>query len=220
MSEDRRIRVLVVDDHQMVREGLKVLLSTSGDIVVVGEAANGAEAVEECRRTEPDVVLMDVRMPVMSGAEATAEITATCPEVRVIALTSYVDRDYVQGALDAGAISYLLKDAHLEALIRAIRDAMAGRGTIDSSAMKALLEPRLDDKVGRDLTQRERQVLALLARGLSNKEIAGELTLSVGTVRLHVSNILSKLEAPNRTTAAAIAMQHGLLEPPASPSSR
>ena len=208
MSEHGDIRVMIVDDHQMVREGLKVLLSICDDIAVVGEAADGAEAVELCPAVLPDVVLMDVMMPVMDGAEATAEITAAYPEVRVIALTSFVDQDYVQKTLDAGAISYLLKDARPDALIQAVRDAMDGRGTIDSSAMKALLERR--DDVGRDLTAREREVLALLAGGLSNKEIAQRLTLSVGTVRLHVSNVLSKLGAPNRTTAAAIAMKHGL----------
>jgi len=208
VSEHGDIRVMIVDDHQMVREGLKVLLSICDDIAVVGEAADGAEAVELCPAVLPDVVLMDVMMPVMDGAEATAEITAAYPEVRVIALTSFVDQDYVQKTLDAGAISYLLKDARPDALIQAVRDAMDGRGTIDSSAMKALLERR--DDVGRDLTAREREVLALLAGGLSNKEIAQRLTLSVGTVRLHVSNVLSKLGAPNRTTAAAIAMKHGL----------
>ena len=208
MTQTGDIRVMIVDDHQMVREGLKVLLSTSDGIVVVGEAANGAEAVDQCAAILPDVVLMDVMMPVMDGAEATARITASCPGVQVIALTSFVDQEYVEKAMDAGAISYLLKDARPETLSRAIRDAMEGRGTIDSSAMKALME-RPDD-VGRDLTAREREVLALLAGGLSNKEIAQRLTLSVGTVRLHVSNVLSKLGVPNRTTAAAIAMKHGL----------
>ena len=209
MSETADIRVLIVDDHQMVREGLKVLLSTCDDIEVVAEAANGAEAVEQCRLAGPDVVLMDILMPVMDGAEATAQITATWPGIRVIALTSYLDQDYVEKTLDAGAISYLLKDARPEALTRAIRDAVQGRGTIDSGAMRVLMERRVDD-VGRDLTAREREVLVLLAGGLSNKEIAETLTLSVGTVRLHVSNILAKLGAPNRTTAAAIAMKHGL----------
>ena len=208
MTQTGDIRVMIVDDHQMVREGLKVLLSTSDGIVVVGEAANGAEAVDQCAAILPDVVLMDVMMPVMDGAEATALITASCPGVQVIALTSFVDQKYVEKAIDAGAISYLLKDARPETLSRAIRDAIEGRGTIDSSAMKALME-RPDD-VGHDLTAREREVLALLAGGLSNKEIAQRLTLSVGTVRLHVSNVLSKLGAPNRTTAAAIAMKHGL----------
>ena len=209
MSETGDIRVLIVDDHQMVREGIKVLLSTCDDIAVVGEAADGAEALEQCRLIGPDVVLMDILMPVMDGAEATAQITASWPEMRVIALTSYLDQDYVEKTLDAGAISYLLKDARPEALTRAIRDAVQGRGTIDSGAMRVLMERRVDD-VGRDLTAREREVLALLAGGLSNKEIAETLTLSVGTVRLHVSNILAKLGAPNRTTAAAIAMKHGL----------
>ena len=210
MTAERDIRVMIVDDHQMVREGLKVLLSTCEDILVVGEAADGRDAVEECRRIGPDVVLMDVMMPVMDGAAATAEITATCPGTRVIALTSFVDPEYVQLALDAGAISYLLKDARPEALTQAIHDAVDGRGTIDSSAMKALFERRQDEEVGEDLTTREREVLALVSGGLSNKEIAQRLTLSVGTVRLHVSNILGKLGAPNRTTAAAIAMKHGL----------
>jgi NarL family two-component system response regulator LiaR len=210
VTGDGDIKVMIVDDHQMVREGLKVLLSTCGDIRVVGEAANGLEAVEECRRLEPDVVLMDVMMPVMDGAAATAAITAACPGTRVIALTSFVDPEYVQLSLDAGAISYLLKDARPEVLTQAIHDAVAGRGTIDSSAMKALFERRQDEEVGEDLTTREREVLALVAGGLSNKEIAKRLTLSVGTVRLHVSNILGKLGAPNRTTAASIAMKHGL----------
>ena len=209
MSETGDIRVLIVDDHQMVREGIKVLLSTCDDIAVVGEAADGAEALEQCRLIGPDVVLMDILMPVMDGAEATAQITASWPEMRVIALTSYLDQEYVEKTLDAGAISYLLKDARPEALTRAIRDAVDGRGTIDSGAMRVLMERR-DNDVGRDLTPREREVLALLAGGLSNKEIAATLTLSVGTVRLHVSNILAKLGAPNRTTAAAIAMKHRL----------
>ena len=208
MTHNGDIRVMIVDDHQMVREGLKVLLSTSDGIVVVGEAANGAEAVEQCAAEQPDVVLMDVMMPVMDGAEATARITASCPGVQVIALTSFVDQKYVEKAMNAGAISYLLKDARPETISRAIRDAMEGRGTIDSGAMKALMGRPAD--VGRDLTAREREVLTLLARGLSNKEIAQKLTLSVGTVRLHVSKVLSKLGAPNRTTAAAIAMKHGL----------
>jgi len=204
------ISVLIVDDHRMVREGLKVLLSTYPDIVVVGGAANGVEAMEQCHAANPDVVLMDVMMPVMDGAAATAEITAACPEIQVIALTSFVDEEYVERTLDAGAISYLLKDASPQALVQAIRDATQGRGTIDSDAMKALLQRREGEAVGSQLTNREREVLALLAAGLSNKEIASRLTLSVGTVRLHVSNILAKLDAPNRTTAAAIAMKHGL----------
>jgi len=176
---------------------------------VVGEAADGAEAVDLCARLEPDVVLMDVMMPVMDGAAATAQISAACPSVRIIALTSFVEEALVQQTLDAGAISYLLKDSRPESLKQAIRDACNGRGTIDSSAMKAILNRR-QDEVGKDLTPREREVLVLLAAGLSNNEIAEKLTLAVGTVRLHVSHILTKLDAPNRTTAAVIALNHGL----------
>jgi NarL family two-component system response regulator LiaR len=209
VSRTRRIRVMVVDDHGMVREGLKVFLSTCDDIEVVGEAANGAEAVDLCVRLEPDVVLMDVMMPVMDGAAATAQITAACPGVRIIALTSFVEEALVEQVLDAGAISYLLKDSRPESLMQAIRDACDGRGTIDSSAMKAILNRR-QDEVGKDLTPREHDVLVLVAAGMSNNEIAEKLTLAVGTVRLHVSNILTKLDAPNRTTAAVIAMKHGL----------
>jgi RNA polymerase sigma factor (sigma-70 family) len=204
-----RIRVMIADDHHMVREGLKVLLSTSDDIVVVGEAANGDEAVRLCRDVQPDVVLMDVVMPVMDGAAATAAITSDCPTVKVVALTTFVDDDLVTRTLEAGAISYLLKDARPETLTGAVRDAYEGRGTIDTSVMKTILQRR-EDEVGTELTPREREVLALLAAGMSNKEIAEKLTLSVGTVRLHVSNVLAKLGAPNRTTAAAIAMKHGL----------
>jgi NarL family two-component system response regulator LiaR len=209
MSSSGRIRVMIVDDHDMVREGLKVFLSTSDDLEVVGEAANGTEAVEVCARVEPDVVLMDLIMPVMDGAEATARIKEACPGVHVVALTSFVEDDLVERALDAGAISYLLKDSRPDSLIAAIRDAFAGRGTIDGSAMQAIMHKRQDD-VGKDLTPREREVLALVAAGLSNNEIADKLTLSVGTVRLHVSNILAKLGAPNRTSAAMIAIKHGL----------
>ena len=209
MSDPRRTRVLIVDDHLMVREGLKSLLSTALDLDVVGEAANGAEAVELVPLAKPDVVLMDLLMPVMNGAEATALIKEAYPLVEVIALTSYADGELVERTLQAGAIGFLLKDARSEALVRAIRDARDGRGTIDAGAMQSVMHQR-QDEVGRDLTPREREVLALLAAGMSNNEIAERLVLSVGTVRLHVSNILAKLGAPNRTTAAVIAMKHGL----------
>ena len=209
MNDPQRIRVMIVDDHHMVREGLKFLLSTALDLDVVGEAANGQEAVDLVPLTEPDVVLMDIAMPVMNGADATARIKEAFPAVQVVALTNYAEGDLVEQTLQAGAISYLLKDSRPEALAQAIRDARDGRGTIDSSAMHAVMDHRQDD-VGRNLTAREREVLALLAAGMSNNEIAERLTLSAGTVRLHVSNILTKLDAPNRTTAAIIALQHGL----------
>lgn len=209
MSDPRRTRVLIVDDHLMVREGLKFLLSTALDLDVVGEAANGAEAVDLVPLTQPDVVLMDIVMPVMNGADATAHIKEAFPSVQVIALTSYADGDLVEQTLQAGAISYLLKDSRPEALAQAIRAARDGRGTIDASAMQSMMS-RKQDEVGADLTPREREVLALLAAGMSNNEIAERLVLSVGTVRLHVSNVLAKLGAPNRTSAAIIAVKHGL----------
>lgn len=209
MSDPQRTRVLIVDDHVMVREGLKFLLSTALDLDVVGEAANGAEAVELVALTQPDVVLMDIVMPVMNGAEATALIKEAFPSVQVIALTSYAGGELAEQTLQAGAIGYLLKDSRPEALAQAVRDARDGRGTIDASAMQSIIS-RGRDEVGKDLTPREREVLALLAAGMSNNEIAERLVLSVGTVRLHVSNILAKLGAPNRTSAAIIAVKNGL----------
>jgi len=209
MNDPQRTRVLIVDDHLMVREGLKILLSTASDLDVVGEAANGAEAVALVPLTAPDVVLMDIVMPVMNGADATARIKEAFPSVQVIALTSYADGELVEQTLRAGALSYLLKDSRSEALVKAIRDARDGRGTIDAGAMQSVMSRR-QDEVGADLTPREREVLALLAAGMSNNEIAQQLRLSVGTVRLHVSNILAKLGAPNRTSAAIIAVKHGL----------
>ena len=202
------IRVMIVDDHGIVREGLKMYLSEGDGFEVVGEACNGAEAVEECKRLEPDVVLMDLVMPVMDGAAATARIKSDSPAVQVIALTSFAADDLVQRALDAGAISYLLKDTRADALRPAVRDAFMGRGTIDSKAMKAMM--RRQDDVGGDLTKRERQVLKLIAEGLTNEEIAGRMVLSMSTVRLHVSNVLMKLNAPNRTSAAVMAIERRL----------
>lgn len=207
MDDAKRIRVMIVDDHQMVREGLKLFLATHADLEVVAEAADGAEAVSLCREAAPEVILMDVLMPVMDGATATARILEACPDVQVIALTSFVEEELVERVLEAGAISYLLKDAEPERLVQAVRDASRGRGTIDGHAMQAL---RQRQAIGGDLTPREREVLKLLAAGLTNNEIAERLFLSSGTVRLHVSNVLAKLGAPNRTAAAIIATKHGL----------
>jgi NarL family two-component system response regulator LiaR len=203
---------MIVDDHLMVRDGLKVFLSTQQDIEVVAEVGDGAQAVAICPKVQPDVVLMDIVMPGMNGPTATARIRATCPRVQVIALTSFVEENLVQAALQAGAISYLLKDVHPDKLAAAVRDASCGRGTVDAQAAQALLQSEPEnDAVGADLTPREREVLALLAAGKTNKEIAVALSISAGTVRLHVSNILSKLGAGNRTEAAAVALQHGLV---------
>jgi two-component system, NarL family, response regulator LiaR len=207
---------MIVDDHPMVRQGLRTFFSTCDDIEVVAEAGNGSEALQKCAQTAPDVVLMDMVMPVMDGATATAKLLETYPDTRVIALTSFVDPTTVKHVLEAGAISYLLKDASPDKLADAIRQADRGRGTIDSSAAQALVTARVEAKpvVGEDLTHREREVLALVVGGLNNREIAGKLFLSQGTVRLHVSNILRKLEAPNRTAAAMLAVQNGLVAKP------
>jgi DNA-binding NarL/FixJ family response regulator len=209
--------VLIVDDHPMVRQGLKTFLSTCADIEVVGEASSGDEAVDCCVDECPDVVLMDMMMPGMDGAAVTGVIKGVCVQTQVVVLTSFVEPEMVKRALEAGAIGYLLKDAGPDKLVDAIRQAHVGRGTIDSSAVQALLPGRAASRrpsLGEDLTPREREVLGLLADGLSNREIAARLFLSAGTVRLHVSSILRKMEAPNRTAAAMLAVQYGLVERP------
>jgi NarL family two-component system response regulator LiaR len=211
MTETNPIRVMIVDDHLMVRDGLKVFLSVYDDLEVVAEAADGEQAVALCSQVEPDVILMDVVMPNVDGPTATARVRESFPHVQVIALTTFLEEDLVQRAIKSGASGYLLKDVDPEKLARAIRAAYRGRPTIDSAAAQLLVQatgkpPRL----GRDLTPREREVLSLLVAGMTNKEIAEELTLSPGTVRLHVSNILSKLMASNRTEAATLALQHKL----------
>jgi NarL family two-component system response regulator LiaR len=205
-----RIRVLIVDDHEMVREGLKVLLDRDGGLEVVGEAATGLEAVELVPVAEPDVVLMDLTMPVMDGAEATARIRDEHPHVQVVVLSGVSDSVLVEDALDAGAVSYLVKDSNHEVVIQAVHDAAEGRGHVDCSALLPILERRRQAP-GQDLTRREREVLALVVEGLSNAEIAARIQLSTATVRLHVGHLLAKLEAPNRTAAAVIAVENAIV---------
>lgn len=215
MEQQEPISVLIVDDHLMVRYGLKALLATSPDIVVVAEAADGAQAEERCREHMPDVILMDMAMPNMDGPTATARIRAAFPHVQVIVLTSFVGEAEVARAIGAGAISYLLKDIDAEQLAAAIRAAHRGRATLDASAAQALAQRAAEPaRPGHDLTQREREVLALLMGGESNTEIADRLRISHGTVRLHVSHILSKLGVDNRTEAAILAVQHKLISSP------
>jgi two-component system, NarL family, response regulator LiaR len=206
----QRVRVLIVDDHEMVREGLKVLLKRDATLDVVGEAATGLEALELVPRALPDVVLMDLTMPVMDGAEATARIRDEYPQVQVVVLSGVGDSVLVEDALDAGAISYLVKDSHHEVVAQAIHDATEGRGHVDSSALRTIMDRRRSGP-GADLTNREREVLALVVEGLSNAEIAARLQLSTGTVRLHVGNLLDKLQAPNRTAAAVIAVENAIV---------
>ena len=212
MSEPRSIRVMIVDDHAMVRTGLATFLEVSDDLDLVGQATNGQEAVELCEQFQPDVILMDLIMPEMSGAAATRIIHKQWPQVQVIALTSFQEKDLVQDALGAGAISYLLKNVSGQDLVEAIRAAHAGRSTLAPEAVQALIRPTTQKPdPGYDLTPRERDVLALLVKGLTNAEIAGRLGVSRSTVKVHVSNILSKLGVSSRGEAIGVAIRHKLI---------
>lgn len=207
------IRVLVVDDHKMVRGGLKAFLLAYDDLELVGEAADGEEALHKCAETTPDVVLMDLVMPGIDGPAATRAIRDAQPEVRVIALTSFPEEELVEQALQAGAISYLLKTVEPDELANAIRAAFRGQTTLAPEAAQALIQAHTrPPQLGHDLTERERDVLALLVRGLTNQEIAQHLAVSANTAKFHVSNVLAKLGATSRTEAVALALEHHLLD--------
>jgi NarL family two-component system response regulator LiaR len=213
MSDPSPIRIMLVDDHAMVRSGLKLFLSGEEDLLVVGEAGDGQQAIDLCPKIRPDVVLMDIVMPGMDGPTATAHIRQAHPHIQVIALTSFLEEELVRSALRAGAISYLLKDVGADKLAGAIRAACRGRGTLDAAVAQVLVQAAgQPPPLGHDLTDREREILGLIVEGRTNKAIAQELALSPGTVRIYVSNILSKLGAANRTEAAALALQHGLID--------
>lgn len=212
MTETNPIRVMLVDDHAVVRSGLSAFLLAFDDLELVAEAGSGEEAVRLCERLRPDVVLMDLVMPGMDGAAATHAIRERCPQIQIIALTSFKEKELVQGALEAGAIGYLLKNVTADELADAIRKAHAGRPTLAPEAAQALIQAtREPPSPGYDLTERERQVLALMVEGLSNPEIAERLVVSPSTVKFHVSNILSKLGIAGRTEAVALAVQHHLV---------
>ncbi|MBE2233651.1 MAG: response regulator transcription factor [Anaerolinea sp.] len=214
MSEAKTIRVLLVDDHAVVRSGLGAFLLAYDDLELAGEASSGERAVALCQQVQPDVVLMDLMMPGMDGVAATKLIRETCPAVQVVALTSFKEKELVEGALRAGAIGYLLKDVSADELARAIRAAAAGKATLASEAAQVLIQSTRApaDKPGFDLTAREREVLALMAAGLNNQQIAERLVVSVSTAKFHVSSILSKLNAASRTEAVSIALHHHLVE--------
>jgi len=208
---DDVIRVMIVDDHQMVRDGLRVFLSVYDDINIVAEAGNGKQAIDLCVHVQPDVILMDILLPEMDGPTATRRIREDFPHIQIIALSNFVDEDLVQKAIRAGAIGYLLKDVHADQLVFAIRDAHKGRSTISSIAAHALIQASLHPiPLTGSLTDKEDEVLSLLVEGKTNKEIAEQFSLSPGTVRFHVSNILSKMGVSNRTEAVSLALQHGL----------
>ncbi len=213
------IRILICDDQVMVREGLKTILNTAGaGLEVVGLAQDGAQALEQIPDLEPDLVLMDLKMPVMNGVQATREIKKAFPGVHVLVLTTYDADEWVFDAIRAGADGYLLKDADQEALVRAIKDAAGGRTPVDPSVAGKIFNqvaqhaPQKDTTLAEKLSPRERELLSLLAQGFSNAEIAERLFLSEGTVRNYLSAIFSKLNVSDRTQAAILALRHGLVD--------
>jgi DNA-binding NarL/FixJ family response regulator len=219
VNDSARIRVLIVDDHQVVRTGLKVFFDLLPDIEVVGEASDGSEGVAMARRLEPDVVLMDLLMPNMDGITAIGRIKAERPETEIVTMTSFIEEEKVTSALEAGASGYVLKDAEADEVAAAIRAAYAGEVHLDP-AVARLLAQRMrtrkspDEALTEPLTEREKDVIRLLGQGMSNKEIGSALFITERTARTYVSNILGKLGLASRTQAALYAVEHKLVEAP------
>jgi NarL family two-component system response regulator LiaR len=213
MKQGKPIRVMLVDDHLVVRSGLGAVLMSEEDLSLVGEAGNGEDAIRMCERLQPDVVLMDLMMPVMDGVTATKIIREKWLNINVIALTSFKEKDMVEGALKAGAISYLLKTVSAEELISAIRSAVIGQSKLSPEATQVLVQKLKEpDAINYDLTQREKEILALMVEGLPNIEIGNRLVVRQSTVKFHVSNVLSKLGVNSRTEAVSLALKHHLVK--------
>jgi len=213
MAESQPLRILIVDDHPMVRSGLQDFILAYDWMEAVGEAKNGVEAVEFCATHQVDVVLMDIVMPLMDGSEATRRILALGKPVKIIVLTSFHEQDLVQQALKAGATSYLLKNVSAEELAAAIRAARSGHSVLAPEATAALIHAAGQRSgIGSDLTARERELLALLVQGSSNLEISKQLNISMATVKYHLTNIFTKLGAKNRVEAVTIALENNLIK--------
>ena len=213
MGSDKPIRVMLVDDHAVVRSGLGAFLYVFDDLELVAEAKDGKDAISQCETVNPDVILMDLVMPVMDGAAATKAIRERWPQIQVVALTSFKEDELVQGALQAGAIGYLLKNISADELANAIRSAYVGKPTLAPEAAQALIHAAIKpEKPDYGLTNREDEVLLLMTDGLSNVDIAERLVVSRSTVKFHVSSILSKLSVSSRTEAVAMALQQKLVK--------
>ncbi len=212
VTDPTPIKVLIVDDHPVVRDGLGNMLLVFDDLQLIGEAENGSAALAFCHQNTPDVILMDIEMPGMNGIQATRAILEQYPQVKIIILTSFPKDDLVQKSLEAGALGYLIKTATIDTMANAIRSAYAGQSTLASEAVEVLIRAKTGPlKPGSDLSRREREVLALIAQGLNNDEIAEQLVISPATARHHVSACIQKLGAANRTQAAALAIEHDLV---------
>ena len=217
MTDPAPIRVLIVDDHAVVRMGLKMFFDHQPDIEVVGEAADGSEGVAMARRLEPDVVLMDLLMPTMDGVTAIGRIKAERPEIEIVTMTSFIEEEKVTAALEAGASGYVLKDAEAEEVASAVRAAYAGEVHLDPAVARLLAQRmrarKSPDEPAEPLTDREKDVIRLLGQGMSNKEIGSALFITERTARTYVSNILGKLGLASRTQAALYAVEHKLVDP-------
>jgi NarL family two-component system response regulator LiaR len=214
MQKSKTIKVMLVDDHDMVRRGLAAFLQGTPDLELVGEARDGAEALAMCNRVQSDVILMDLMMPEVDGAAATRTIGERWPDIKIIALTSFQEKDLIHEALRAGAIGYLLKNVTVEELAAAIRSAHAGQSTLAPEAVQALLQTsslQAQSKPAYNLTEREMEVLALLVEGLNNREIAEKLFVSRATAKAHVSHIFDKMGVSNRAEAITLAFREEII---------